>query len=103
MMIVRLVGVVLGLVFFAALGHEIYKFASAGGYRLISAGELWARSDANSLVGFQALVEKGAAPWLWSDIVLPVLLGPAWAIPLVLAALAALLLVLLGRRRRQHL
>ena len=99
MMIVRLVGVVLGLVFFAALGHEIYKFASAGGYRLISAGELWARSDANSLVGFQALIEKGAAPWLWSDIVLPVLLGPAWAIPLVPAAL---LLVLAGRRRRQH-
>ena len=99
MVIFRLVGVALGLVFLAALGHEIYKFASAGGYRLISAGELWARSDANSLVGFQALIEKGAAPWLWSDIVLPVLIGPAWAIPLVPAAL---LLVLAWRRRRQH-
>ena len=98
MVILRFVGVVLGLVFFAALGHEIYGAATGSGYRLISGGELWFRFDGNSLVGFQALIEKNIAPWLWSDIVLPVLRGPAWAIPLVPAAL----LLLLTWRRRQY-
>ena len=98
-MILRLVGFALGLAFVAVLGHEIYGAATGSGYRLISGGELWFRFDGNSLVGFQALIEKNIAPWLWSDIVLPVLRGPAWAIPLVPAAL---LLVLAGRRRRQH-
>ena len=98
MVIVRFLGLVLLLVFLATLGHEFFKAASTGSYRLISAGELWARADANSLVGFQALIEKGLAPWLWSDIVLPVLLGPAWAIPLV----PAVLLLVLGRRRRRQ-
>ena len=59
-------------------------------------GEIWARIDGNSLVGFQALIEKGVASWLWSDAALPVLLGPAWAIPLV----PAVLLLWLARRRR---
>ncbi len=98
MVIVRLVGVLLLLLALATFGHEVYSWAGAGDYRLISAGELWARAGANSLVGFQALIEKGIAPWLWSDIVLPVLLGPAWAIPLV----PAVLLLLIGRRRRRR-
>ena len=99
MLIVRLLGAVLLLIALAVFGHEVYNAVTAGGYRLISGGELWFMFDGNSLVGFQALIEKNIAPWLWSDIVLPVLRGPAWAIPLVPAAL---LLVLAGRRRRQH-
>ena len=98
MVIVRSVGLLLLLTALAVFGHEVSRAAAGGGYRLIPGGELWARADANSLVGFQALIEKGVAPWLWSDIVLPVLLGPAWAIPLV----PALLLLLLGARRRHY-
>ena len=98
MVIVRVLGVVLLLVFLAVFGHEVYK-AAGGGYRLISGGELWFMFDGNSLVGFQALIEKNIAPWLWSDIVLPVLRGPAWAIPLVPAAL---MLVFARPRRRQY-
>ena len=97
MVIVRLVGVALLLIALAVFAHEIYTWAGAGSYRLISGGELWFMFDGNSLVGFQALIEKNIAPWLWSDIVLPVLRGPAWAIPLVPAAL----LLLLGRSRRR--
>ena len=97
MVIVRLVGLVLLLIALAVFGHEAYSAVDAGYYRLVSGGELWFRFDGNSLVGFQALIEKGIAPWLWSDIVLPVLRGPAWAIPLV----PAVLLLLLGRRRRR--
>ncbi len=99
MVIVRVLGVVLLLVFLAVFGHEVYRAVGGGGYRLISGGELWFMFDGNSLVGFQALIEKKIAPWLWSDIVLPVLRGPAWAIPLVPAAL----LLLLSRRRQRKI
>ena len=97
MLIVRLLGAALLLIALAVFGHEVYNAVTAGGYRLISGGELWFMFDGNSLVGFQALIEKNVAPWLWSDIVLPVLRGPAWAIPLVPAAL----LLLIARRRRR--
>ena len=97
MLIVRLLGAVLLLIALAVFGHEVYNAVTAGGYRLISGGELWFMFDGNSLVGFQALIEKNVSPWLWSDIVLPVLRGPAWAIPLVPAAL----LLLIARRRRR--
>ena len=98
MMILRILGLVLLLIALAVFGHEVYKGVGPGGYRLISGGELWFMFDGNSLVGFQALIEKNVAPWLWSEIVLPVLRGPAWAIPLV----PAVLLLILGRRRRRH-
>ena len=98
MAIIRLLGLVSLLVFLAVFGHEVYGAITGGGYRLISGGELWFMFDGNSLVGFQALIEKNVAPWLWSDIVLPVLRGPAWAIPLVPAAL----LLVLGRSRRHQ-
>ncbi len=92
----RAIATVLLLAALAAFGHEIYH-AVGDGYRFIAAGELWARADGNSLVGFQALIEKNAKPWLWSDIVLPVLLAPAWAVPLAPGAL-----LLLACRRRAH-
>ena len=95
---IRLLALVFLLVFLAVFGHEVYGAITSGGYRLISGGELWFMFDGNSLVGFQALIEKNVAPWLWSDVVLPVLRGPAWAIPLVPAAL----LLILGRSRRRH-
>ena len=97
MVIVRFLGLVLLLVALAVFGHEVYRAIGDGGYRLISGGELWFKFDGNSLVGFQALIEKNIAPWLWSDVVLPVLRGPAWAIPLV----PALLLLVPGKRRRR--
>ena len=96
MIVVRSIGVALLAVALAALCHEAYAAVGTGAWRFIAAGEIWARIDGNSLVGFQALVEKGIAPWLWSDAALPVLLGPAWALPLV----PAVLLLWLARRRR---
>ena len=99
MMILRLVGLAGLLVALAVFGHEVYRAIDDGGYRLISGGELWFTFDGNSLVGFQALIEKNVAPWLWPDIVLPILRGPAWAIPLVPGFL---LFVVARRRRRRH-
>ncbi len=61
-----------------------------------SVADLWVKIDANSLVGFQALIEKNVDPDLWLTIVLPALRCPVWAITLVVSAL-----LLLRRRRRQ--
>jgi hypothetical protein len=34
----------------------------------LSLGAIWFKIHANSLVGFQALIEKGPLPWLWPPI-----------------------------------
>jgi hypothetical protein len=60
----------------------------------LSVGAMWFRIDANSLVGFQALIEKGVTPAVWPPIQWLLTL-PAW---LVLAP-PGVLLVLLGRNR----
>jgi len=78
----------------AALGlfaYEIVGAIASSGYTLVAGGELWVGIHANSLVGFQALIEKNISPWLWREVVLPILLAPAWAIAGVPGVLFALL------------
>jgi hypothetical protein len=58
----------------------------------LSMGAIWFRIHANSLVGFQALIEKGLSPLIWPPIQWLLTL-PTW---LVLAP-PGLLLVLLCR------
>ncbi len=85
----------------SALGlftYEIVGALSGGRYALVAGGELWARIHANSLVGFQGLIEKNISPWLWREIVLPALLAPAWAI----AVLPGLLFALLCRSKQNR-
>lgn len=97
MMVCRIVA---GLLLLAALGlfaYEIVGAISGGGYDLIAGGELWASIHANSLVGFGALIEKNISPWLWGEIIVPILLAPAWAI----AVVPGLVLAILCRRRRK--
>ena len=84
----------------AALGLFVYEIVNAltgGGYNLIAGGELWANIHANSLVGFGALIEKNISPWLWGEIIVPILLAPAWAI----AVVPGLVLAILCRSRRK--
>ena len=45
----------------------------------LSPGAIWFRLHGNSLVGFQALVEKGPLPWLWPPIQYLLTL-PSWLI-----------------------
>jgi hypothetical protein len=94
----RIIGAAFLLLALGAFGYEVYAAVTNETYRFVTAGEIWVKLDGNSLVGFQALIEKNVAPWLWSDIVLPVLLGPVWAIPLV----PAVLLLWFCRRRRKR-
>ncbi len=58
----------------------------------ISLGWLWFQIHSNSLVGFQALIEKGVSPALWPPIQ-TVLTWPVWlvlGVPGVLLALCCL-------------
>ena len=65
-----------------------------GAHATLSPGAIWFRIHANSLVGFQALIEKGPLPWLWPPIQY-VLTLPTWA----LLVPPGLLLVALCRAR----
>jgi hypothetical protein len=60
----------------------------------LSPGAIWFRIHGNSLVGFQALVEKGPLPWLWPPIQY-VLTLPTWS----LLVPPGMLLAVLCRRR----
>lgn len=86
----RTLGMLLLLVALAAFGNELDRAVSGPGYRTVPLGEVWAWLHANSLIGFQTKVEA-ASPWLWRAIVLPILMGPAWAIPLGLGLLFRLI------------
>jgi hypothetical protein len=61
------VGVVLLLLAAASALAEIVM-AARGGPATISLGWLWFQVHGNSLVGFQALVEKGVSPAAWAPI-----------------------------------
>jgi hypothetical protein len=62
----------------------------------LSLGAIWFRVHANSLVGFQALIEQGLTPALWPPIQWLLTL-PAW---LVLAPPGLLLVLLCHARAR---
>ena len=64
-----------------------------------SPGAIWFRINGNSLVGFQALIEKGPLPWLWPPIQ-QVLVLPTWLILLPLGLLLVLASRVGARRSR---
>lgn len=91
----RLLGNILLLAALAGFGLEVSNALEIERYEFIPLGQVWAEIHANSLVGLQTGVEA-AWPWLWREIVLPILLWPVWAAPLGLG----FLLRLIGRRPR---
>jgi hypothetical protein len=62
-----------------------------------SLGAIWFRINANSLVGFQALIEKGPLPWLWPP-VQELLILPSWLIFLPLGLLLVLVSAIGARK-----
>src|SRR5918994_5482012 len=84
-------GLVLLLLAAASALAEIVMLAR-GAPSMISLGWLWFQIHGNSLVGFQALIEKSISPAVWPPIQY-VLTLPAWlvlGIPGVLLALCCL-------------
>jgi len=59
-------------------------------------GKLWSDWHQESLLLLQPAIERHVAPWLWSDIVQPVLQAPAFVVFLIIG----LILWLLTARRR---
>jgi hypothetical protein len=71
-----MLGVVLLLVG-AAIGLAELLSMLQGAASTLSAGAIWYRIHANSLIGFQGLIEKGLSPALWPPIQI-LLIVPAW-------------------------
>ena len=86
-------GIVL-LIIGAATG-QLFAMLARTGYQPVSIGSIWYAVHGNSLVGFQALVEKQIGPEVWPPIQYLLTL-PAWAT----LGLPGLLLVLTCRGRR---
>lgn len=79
----------------AGVAHILAALLQPAGGR-VSIGSIWAGLDANSLVGFQGLIENRVSPALWTP-VQAYLVWPAW----LTLGLPGLLLVLLFRPRRR--
>ena len=80
----------------ALAGSVMLAEGARGGFSL---GSLWYQIHGNSLVGFQALIEKGVSPAVWPPIQ-SLLTWPSWlvlGIPGVLLALCCL-----GLRRQDQ-
>jgi hypothetical protein len=88
-------GFVLLLLGAASALAEIVMFDS-GLRGVISPGWLWFQIHGNSLVGFQALIEKGLSPALWPPIQ-SFLTWPLWLVLGVPGALLALCCLALRR------
>ena len=88
-----------GLLFIAvaALFVEAFRFWRDGAYQTLPVAEIWLNINANSLVGFGAIIEQKISPWLWFEVLVPFLSWPAW---LVFGAPGALLAWRLRRRPR---
>jgi len=69
---------------------------AAGAHAFIPLGQLWFELDPPSLNMAQAGIQRHVAPWLWEDVVQPLLVMPAWP---VLGGLGLALLLLRPRAR----
>jgi len=96
----RLMGWMLLLGALAAVAYEAFGWWRDGAWQSVSFGTAWASVNANSLVGLGAFIEKSVSPWLWSEIMVPVLIQPLW---LILALPGALLTATLWRKRRRSI
>ena len=84
----RIAGWLLLFAALAALIFELFRWGRDGVYQAAAVGEVWVAINANSLIGFGAVIEQRLSPWLWLEIIVPLLTLPAW---LVLGVPGALL------------
>ncbi|MDF1721173.1 MAG: hypothetical protein P1U65_10905 [Minwuia sp.] len=98
MIFFRLLGYLLLFLAIAALGAEILTSVQAGEWIVLTAGDVWAEIDRESIGLVQVGLERYVHPFLFDPLLLTVLLWPAWAV----AGVPALLILVLARRRRQR-
>ena len=80
-------------------GHDAWGYLRTGAYAPAELGAVWYAIHPNSLQLIQPAIERHIAPWLWQDVLFPLLLWPAWA---VLAGAALIVALLFGRRRKHR-
>ena len=96
----RLMGAALLLGAFLTLAVEAYRWWRDDVWESVSLGAAWAGVNANSLVGLGAFVERSISPWLWIEILVPLLTLPLW---LYLILPGAVLLLITRRKRRRSI
>jgi hypothetical protein len=98
-----MVGRIIAWIFFGlavvAAGRDGFVFLGTGTYNPVTLGEIWYGVDRGSLNLVQAVIERYIHPFLWTDVLFPLLLWPAWAVLTGFAVVVAL--VSGGRRRRK--
>ena len=82
-----------------AFGAEGVSSLSAGHYRLLTLGQVWFWLSPGSLNLAQAVVQRYLFAALWDPVIVTILLGPAWAPPLLIS----LLCFVAGPRRRRRM
>ncbi len=96
----RILGLLLLLGGFATLAAEAFGWWRDGAWEIVVLGAAWAKVNANSLVGLGAFVEKSISPWLWAEIMVPMLTLPLW---LYLLLPGAVLVIVTRRKRRRSI
>jgi hypothetical protein len=81
-----------------AAGRDGLLLWETGTYNAVTLGEIWYTVDRASLNLVQAVIERYLHPFLWQNVLFPLLYWPAWA---VLIGFAVVFAVLSGRRRRR--
>ncbi len=84
----------------SALAVEALGWWRDGAWEFVTLGAAWAGVNANSLVGLGAFVEKSISPWLWIEIMVPLLTQPLW---LYLGVAGAILIIFSQRKRRPRI
>jgi hypothetical protein len=82
-----------------AFGAEVIGSLSAGHYRILTLGEVWFSLSPGSLNLTQAVIQRYLFAALWDPVIVTVLLGPAWALPLLISLLS----FIAGPRRRRRM
>ncbi len=76
----RVIGWLLIVLAVATAGHEAITSLDAGAYDSLAFGELWAKIDLASLNLVQAVIQRYVLPWLWDEVILNIILLPAWLV-----------------------
>lgn len=98
-MVGRVLAWILLLLALIAAGHDGLTYLRTGSYSPTELGALWYMVDRGSLNLVQAVIERYVHPFLWQDVIFPLLAWPAW---LVLGGFAVILGILFSSRARKR-
>ncbi len=100
MIVGRVIGWLLIVLAVATAGHEAITSLDAGAYVSLAFGALWAKIDLASLNLVQAVIQRYILPWLWDEVILNIILLPAWVVLGVPGIVVAWAFRVRGGRRR---